>query len=64
MTAQELKCDGVYRYTDHNKSIDVMYYGMSGEGYLFIPYNKEKGHYNGIPNALTESEVSKHIKNN
>lgn len=61
MKAQELKCDGVYRYTDHCKSIDVMYYGMSGEGYLFIPYNTQKGHYNGIPNTLTESEVKKHI---
>lgn len=64
MIPQELKCDSVYRYTDHSKSIDVMYYGMSGEGYLFIPYSKEKGHYNGIPNTLTESEVNKHISTN
>lgn len=64
MTATQLKFEAVYKYTDQVKSINVMYWGMKDENYLFIPYNSQKGHFNGIPNTLTENEVQTHISAN
>lgn len=64
MTTKQLEFESVYKYTDQNKSLTVIYWGMSDDNYLFIPCHPVKKHANGIPCKLTEKEVQKHISAN
>ncbi|MDH6310557.1 hypothetical protein M2451_003353 [Dysgonomonas sp. PFB1-18] len=40
----------------------VVYDGMSGEDFVFIPYDPTTKHYCGAPCTLSEKEVTRMIK--
>lgn len=63
MKAQELKCDGVYIYSDGVIITHARYTEMYLDCYRFEPINK-KGEVIGIAGYLTEKEVEKFIKPN
>ncbi|MBF0576632.1 hypothetical protein [Dysgonomonas sp. GY617] len=62
MKAKDLKAESIYVCSTPQGDIHVLFYGMSQDKYVFIPYDLQKRHYNGRPNGLTEKEVSKQIK--
>lgn len=64
MNTKCLKFEKVYTYTDGQKKMSVMYFGMTEDKYLFRPYDVKGGYYNGIANSLNEKEVLKLIKEN
>lgn len=51
-------------YSCNNGTVSqaVKFYGMSGDSFVFIPYNPAKNHYCGVPCTLTEKEVNTMIK--
>lgn len=52
----------VYNCDNGNINQAVVFYGMSGDNFVFIPYNPAKKHYCGVPCTLTEKEAKKMIK--
>ena len=62
MRARDLKIDSVYSCENQQHKATMMYYGMAGDKYTFIPYDVKKRHYNGAPCSLTEKEVTNLIK--
>ncbi|WP_459601682.1 hypothetical protein [Dysgonomonas reticulitermitis] len=64
MTTTQLKFGDVYKYTDQNKTVTAIYWGMTDDNYMFIPCHPVKKHFNGSPCTLTENEVQKHISAN
>ncbi len=62
MNVKDLKIDNVYNCENQQHKATMMYYGMSGDKYLFIPCHPKKRHFNGVPCYLTENEVKKQVK--
>lgn len=55
-TAKVYVCDnGIQHQT-------VRYFGMRGDGFMFIPFDPVKNHYCGSPCTLTEKEAQEFIK--
>ena len=52
----------VYNCNNGAISQAVVFYGMSGDNFVFIPYNPTKKHYCGAPCTLSEKEVRQFIK--
>lgn len=52
----------VYNCNNGVISQAVVFYGMSGDNFVFIPYNPIKKHYCGIPCTLSEKEVEQMIE--
>lgn len=52
----------VYNCDNGTISQAVVFYGMSGENFVFIPYNPTKKHYCGAPCNLSEKEAKAMIK--
>lgn len=51
----------VYNCNNGSISQAVIFYGMNGDNFVFIPYNPTKKHYCGAPCTLSEKEVIKMI---
>lgn len=51
----------IYHCNNGTISQTVVFYGMSGDSYVFIPYNPIKQHYCGTPCTLSEQEAIKMI---
>jgi len=62
MNANKLEFEKVYNYSGEQKSLTLMYYGMTEDRYVFIPYDLNKKYFCGAPNSLTEKEVLNQIK--
>ena len=62
MKVNELKIEHVYICSDGSNTQHALYYGMSDDKYMFIPYNRARRHFNGIPFTLQETEVANLIK--
>jgi len=62
MKTSNLKFEGLYNYTGGQAPLTLMYYGMTEDRYVFIPYDLNKKHFCGAPNSLTEKEVLNQIK--
>lgn len=62
MKVIDLKIEDVYSCENQENKATMIYYGMSGDKYTFIPYDVKKRHYKGVPCSLTEKEVTNLIK--
>ncbi len=52
----------LYNCDNGTMSQTVVYYGMSGDCFVFIPYNPARKHYCGVPCSLSEKEATRMIK--
>lgn len=62
MKVKDLRIDDVYNCENQQHKATMMYRGMTEDKYCFIPYNQNKGQYNGVPCFLTEREVKQQVK--
>lgn len=51
----------IYKCDNGAISQVVVFCGMIGENFVFIPYNQEKKHYCGAPCVLSEKEAIRMI---
>lgn len=52
----------IYNCDNGTVSQAVKFFGMSGDSFVFIPYNPTKRHYCGAPCSLSEKEANAMIK--
>lgn len=52
----------LYNCDNGTVSQAVKFFGMSGDNFVFIPYNPTKRHYCGAPCTLSEKEATRMIK--